>query len=199
MLYLYVMSKKIKITEEQLQMLLKQREVNEDTFHINQSGDYTSGEGPMPEPMEMAEIVSRQIKLHPDYFKIENAGALEEFFDALREIITINNEEDTFFPDARQLRDLKVSDYQMNEQSDGDQNQKISNLNNSKIRTFDDIIKSVEKNDTEIGEPSSVENDDYDEYQDRHMGLSDIDEISNQDLPLTESVQKIKTLFKRLI
>ena len=315
------MSKKIKITESQLQILVKQKGITEDVFHINQMGEYESGEGPMPEPYEMAEIVSKQIRLHPDYFKIENNGALEEFLDALREILTINNEEDRYFPDSRQGRDLTISDVQMNEQLaetqgklsfligspislirilhttgqynketgtmdkvqrkeeiigtikgidtsegvpmlkivneegqviasvmyhknefiegesswyyvfepatpkdsrilelfrinfydtssdvqmneqlEGDQDQRVSKSYDPKIRTFNDILKAVEQDagiDTSIGELSSVESDDYDEYQDRHMGLYDLDEIGVQDLPVNESIENIKKSFKR--
>jgi hypothetical protein len=200
LLYLYGMSKKIKITESQLQILVKQKGITEDVFHINQMGEYESGEGPMPEPYEMAEIVSKQIRLHPDYFKIENNGALEEFLDALREILTINNEEDRYFPDSRQGRDLTISDVQMNEQLEGDQDQRVSKSYDPKIRTFNDILKAVEQDagiDTSIGELSSVESDDYDEYQDRHMGLYDLDEIGVQDLPVNESIENIKKSFKR--
>lgn len=118
------MSKKIKISEEQLKFLLGNKtNVNEELdidelggmFHINDKGGYEEGEGPMPEPAEMADIVAKQIKLHPDYFKSENAGALEEFFDYLREMLTVDNESNQLFPDAESEKFLKIGDEQMNE------------------------------------------------------------------------------------
>lgn len=117
------MEKKIKITEEQLNFLLKNNSVNEELnidelggpFHHNERGEYEEGEGPMPEPEEMADIVSKQIKLHPDYFKSENAGALEEFFDYLREMLTVDNETRQIFPDSEKEKLLKIDDEQLNE------------------------------------------------------------------------------------
>ena len=118
------MGKKIKITEEQLKYLLdKKKDMKEEldieelggAFHLNNKGGYEEGEGPMPEPAEMADIVAKQIKLHPDYFKSENAGALEEFFDYLREMLTVDNESDQLFPDAASEKFLKVTDDQLNE------------------------------------------------------------------------------------
>lgn len=118
------MGKNIKITEEQLKFILSKKsnikeELNIDElggiFHLNQKGNYEEGEGPMPEPDEMADIVSKQIKLHPDYFKAENAGALEEFFVYLKEMLTVDNESNQMFPDAESDKFLKIGDERLNE------------------------------------------------------------------------------------
>lgn len=117
------MKKKIKITEDQLKHLLNNKKVNEEldidelggAFHYDNTGKFSEGEGPMPEPVEMADIVSKQIKLHPDYFKIENTGALEEFFDHLRELLMVDNETDQMFPDSRSEKFLKIDEPQLNE------------------------------------------------------------------------------------
>lgn len=117
------MKKKIKITEEQLKFLINKKNVNEELdidelggpFHYDRKGKYSEGEGPMPEPIEMADIVAKQIKLHPDYFKSENAGALDEFFDHLRELLTVDNETDLLNPDARKEKFLHIDEPQLNE------------------------------------------------------------------------------------
>lgn len=117
------MNKKIKITEEQLKFLLNKKDIKEELdieelgspFHYDSEGKYQEGEGPMPEPAEMADIVAKQIKLHPDYFKPENAGALYEFFDYLQEMLTVDNESDQLFPDAKKEKFLKIGDDQLNE------------------------------------------------------------------------------------
>lgn len=120
------MKNKIKITEEQLNFLLKKKNVNEELnieelggpFHYDSMGKFKEGEGPMPDPLEMAEIVAKQIKIHPDFFKDENAGALYEFFDHLKEILTIKNEADIYFPDEFKTNYPKVSDDQLNENNE---------------------------------------------------------------------------------
>jgi len=118
------MGKKIKITEDHLNFLLsKKKDVNEElnidelggAFHYNEKGKFEEGDGPMPEPDEMADIVSKQIKLHPDYFKPENAGALDEFFEYLKEMLSVDNESDQLFPDDEKDKFLNVSDNQLNE------------------------------------------------------------------------------------
>lgn len=90
MIYTKVMSKKIKITQTQLNVLMEQNISNE--FHVDQQGDLQQGEMSTPEPYEMAEKVadflinSEGPILHPEY--MENDELYRDFVDALHDVLT---------------------------------------------------------------------------------------------------------------
>jgi hypothetical protein len=117
------MKKKIKITESQLKHIVQNKNIKEDLdikelggmFHIDNDGNFKEGEGPMPSPEEMADIVAKQIKIHPDYFKPENSGAFYEFFDRLQEILTVDNESRSMFPNTEIEKLSNVETNKLNE------------------------------------------------------------------------------------
>ena len=85
---------------------------------------------------------------------------------------------------------IKITESQLKtllEQLEGDQDQRISKSSEPQYKTFDDILNAV-------GDESGVEDDDDDEYQDRHLGVED---ESIEDMPVNESIEKIKNSFKR--
>jgi hypothetical protein len=80
--------KKIKITETQLQNL--QKKLEEDSMQMDElgkeeysfdSGKFKRGESEGPSPYEMADIVIKQIKLHPSFYS--DREKMYEFLDAI--------------------------------------------------------------------------------------------------------------------
>ena len=116
------MGNKIKITEIQLNKLRKSlTEQTEETsieemggkFHFDDEGKFNPGLGPVPEPYEMAEIVSSKIELHPEYNKDEDL--YRRFVDALYDILVTKANTGEAFYMSRKKGLGKIDQDQLNE------------------------------------------------------------------------------------
>jgi hypothetical protein len=86
---------------------------------------------------------------------------------------------------------IKITEIQLKsllEQLEGDQDQRISKASEPEFKTFDDILNAV-------GSEAGLDDDDVEHDND---GIEQEDE-SIEDMPVQESILKIKNDFKRFI
>ena len=191
-------------------------------FKYEKKNDFRRKTTKMPDPYEMAEQVANKIDLHPKYYKDEIA--YRQFVDALYEVLSTkadtgeafvdkedngivsNDQLNEFGDDFEQLKS-SVGDYMKDDQTSFIDEKSIItsssvNLENAiSMKDWNivgdvnnDLKSFIEKNYTskedvdvpKIGDQSSVLDDTPDESMERNSGIN-------------ESIEKVKTTFKRFI